>query len=134
MKLVIGGAFGGKTQYAEQKFGLTPEDWCDGYTCTFNEIFHSKGIKHFHEFVRRSMKSGNDLTNFAEDLMKRNPDIVIVTNELGYGVVPADAFDRRFREADGRICTQLASCADEVDRVVCGIGIVIKEPAETVTE
>lgn len=127
MKLVIGGAFQGKTHYAEETFGIDPGEWCDGYSCTRNEIYHCRGIKHFHEFVKRSLQNGNDLEGFADDLYSRNPGIVIVTNELGYGVVPADAFDRKFRETDGRICTELAAKADEVHRLVCGIGVVIKK-------
>ena len=59
-------------------------------------------------------------------LAKENPDVVIVTNELGYGVVPVDAFDRKYRETTGRVCTQAACQADTVIRVVCGIGQVIK--------
>ena len=55
-----------------------------------------------------------------------NPEICIVTNELGYGVVPIEPFDRKWREKTGRICTELAAKADSVTRVVCGIGILLK--------
>jgi adenosylcobinamide kinase/adenosylcobinamide-phosphate guanylyltransferase len=67
--------------------------------------------------------------SFAE-LIEKNPDIVIVTNELGYGVVPMDAMDRKVRETDGRICEALAAFSNEVHRVSCGLGIVIKKTAE----
>ena len=40
-----------------------------------------------------------------------------MTAEVGYGLVPVDAFERQYREAVGRICTNLAACADRVDRV-----------------
>lgn len=50
-----------------------------------------------------------------------------MTQEIGYGLVPVDAFDRRYRELEaGRICTVLAANSDQVDRVVCGIGVTIK--------
>ena len=49
-----------------------------------------------------------------------------MTQEIGYGLVPVDAFDRRYRELTGRICTVLATNSDQVDRVVCGIGVTIK--------
>ena len=51
---------------------------------------------------------------------------MLVTNELGYGVVPIDKFDRAYREKTGRVCCQAARRASEVHRVVCGIGTVIK--------
>ncbi|WP_243038271.1 bifunctional adenosylcobinamide kinase/adenosylcobinamide-phosphate guanylyltransferase [Blautia sp. AF34-10] len=59
-------------------------------------------------------------------LLQKNPEICIVTNELGYGVVPIEPFDRKWREKTGRICTELAAKADSVTRVVCGIGILLK--------
>ncbi len=126
MKMVIGGAFQGKTDYASQKFNIAEEDWIDGHSCSKHEILHAKGVHHFHEFIRRSLQNGDELESFADELIRKNPDIIIVTNELGCGVVPLDAFERTYRERDGRICGELAAFSDEVDRVICGIGTVIK--------
>ena len=50
----------------------------------------------------------------------------MITNELGSGVIPADPFDRQWREASGRAACDLAKYAAQVHRVVCGIGTVIK--------
>ena len=61
-----------------------------------------------------------------EELLQKNPEICIVTNELGYGVVPIEPFDREWREKTGRICAELAAKADSGTRVVCGIGILLK--------
>ena len=71
--------------------------------------------------------TNRDLTNLAGRLEKENPQILIISNELGYGVVPVDSFDREYREAAGRICTRIARSAVSVHRVVCGIGTVIKD-------
>ena len=60
-------------------------------------------------------------------IISRNPELVIVSQEVGYGVVPVDAFDRKYREAVGRVCTKLAAYSSKVTRVVCGIGTVIKD-------
>ena len=57
---------------------------------------------------------------------QKNPDLILVTNELGYGVVPVDRFDREYREKTGRVCCEIAKQATEVHRVICGIGTVIK--------
>ena len=64
---------------------------------------------------------------FAEKLFRRNPDIVIVSNELGCGVVPVDKEDRIWREPVGRLCTSLAARAAEVEKVMCGIGMNLKQ-------
>ena len=52
---------------------------------------------------------------------------VLNFHEVGYGVVPIDAFDRKYREAVGRVCTRLAAYSNKVTRVACGIGMVIKD-------
>ena len=54
------------------------------------------------------LNDGQDVASLAARIQSENPEVVIVTNELGYGVVPVDAFDRNFREATGRVCTQFA--------------------------
>ena len=72
------------------------------------------------------MREGKDLENFAGKLMTENPGLILVSDEIGCGIVPVDPFDRQYREMTGRVCTQLAACAEEVYRVVCGIGMRIK--------
>lgn len=62
----------------------------------------------------------------AERLYEKNPELVVVTRELGCGIVPIDPQDRKYRETHGRICTELAKRADEVVRVICGVGMKLK--------
>lgn len=128
MKLIIGGAYQGKLDYACKMFQIGKEEWCDGACCGREEIFSSRGIYHFHEYVRRCLKEGWSTDRLADRLKLENPDLVVVSTELGYGVVPVEAFDREYRERVGRICTELASCSEEVHRVVCGLGMVLKAP------
>lgn len=126
MILIVGGAFQGKKKYAMQTLGLSEEDFTDGSTCKPEEIFAAKAVSHFQEYIRRCMQQGQEVSSLAEELGKRNPDAVILANEMGSGVVPADAFDRAYREAVGRTCCELAKQAKEVHRVICGIGMVIR--------
>lgn len=127
MKLVIGGAFQGKRAYACQAFHIEETDIADGADCERNAIFRIKMLVHFQEYVRRFIEEADFLKVLPEELIKRNPGVVLVTNELGYGVVPMDAFDRNYRETHGRLCCALAKEAEQVHRVVCGIGTVIKD-------
>ena len=82
----------------------------------------------FHHFLKLLLEEETGTAPEAEleELLQKNPEICIVTNELGYGVVPIEPFDRKWREKTGRICTELAAKADSVTRVVCGIGILLK--------
>ncbi len=125
MKMVIGGAFQGKQAYAEKVFDLQ-EGWADGLSCSLEDIFTCRGMKHFHEYVRMLVKEKKDYEEFVKELLEKNPDICIVVNEIGYGVVPMDRFDREYRETVGRICELLAAQSEEVHRVMCGIGTKIK--------
>ncbi|MBF9029098.1 bifunctional adenosylcobinamide kinase/adenosylcobinamide-phosphate guanylyltransferase [Rhodobacterales bacterium HKCCE3408] len=52
--------------------------------------------------------------------------VVVVTNELGHGVVPAHAATRAFREAHGHMNQALAEAADLVVFVTAGLPMVLK--------
>lgn len=122
MILIVGGAYQGKETFARTLFPDVV--WVDGNNCEMEEVFLAEGILHFHEYIRRAMQENRDLSKLAEELLKK--DKIIVTDEIGYGIVPADAFEREYREKTGRICTELAAGASKVYRVICGIGTVIK--------
>ena len=51
---------------------------------------------------------------------------MIISEQIGCGIVPADAQERAIREKIGRMQIRLAETADEVVRVICGIGQKIK--------
>ncbi|MDK2810557.1 MAG: adenosylcobinamide kinase / adenosylcobinamide-phosphate guanylyltransferase [Petroclostridium sp.] len=55
-----------------------------------------------------------------------NVPVVVVTNELGMGIVPENRLARIFRDIAGRVNQQLAAAAEEVYLVVAGIPVRIK--------
>lgn len=55
--------------------------------------------------------------------------VVIVSNEVGQGIVPETPLGRRFREAQGRLNIALAAQAARVIHVVAGIPRTIKGDA-----
>ena len=52
--------------------------------------------------------------------------IIVVSNEVGMGVVPPDPHDRAFCDALGRLNQSVAERADEVILVCCGVPVRIK--------
>lgn len=126
MRMIIGGSFQGKTDYARRTYPGT--DWVDGRVCPFDAVRTCGGICHLEAYIRRAMQEeeGRQYLELLKGLTEINPGIVVVSDEIGYGLVPADPFERRYRETVGRICTRLAADAKQVDRVVCGIGTTIK--------
>ena len=124
MRMIIGGAFQGKMEYAQKEYpGIR---WVDGAACSEEELLQCEGVYHFHLYIRKSMEKYEEMRLLADRIIRENPQIVIITDEIGYGLVPIDAFERRYREETGRICTRLAAFSERVDRVVCGIGLPIK--------
>ena len=124
MRMIIGGAFQGKMEYAQKEYpGIR---WVDGAACSEEELLQCEGVYHFNLYIRKSMEKYEEMRLFADRIIRENPQIVIITDEIGYGLVPIDAFERRYREETGRICTRLAAFSERVDRVVCGIGLPIK--------
>ena len=130
MKMIIGGACHGKLEYAVRLTGYRKEDFADGGCCGLEEIFRVRGIHNFHLYIRRYLEKEENWQILVKELAEKNPELVIISNELGYGVVPCDPSDRRWREAAGRVCTELAKRSSLVIRVVCGIGMILKDETD----
>ncbi|WP_050604107.1 bifunctional adenosylcobinamide kinase/adenosylcobinamide-phosphate guanylyltransferase [Ruegeria sp. 6PALISEP08] len=65
-------------------------------------------------------------TDLLDALSACPTQVVIVSNEVGHGIVPDNALARRFREAQGRLNIALAAQADLVVQVTAGLPLVLK--------
>lgn len=65
----------------------------------------------------------NDLVRALDDLPCA---VVIVSNEVGSGIVPEHALARRFRDLTGAVNQRLAACASTVVLSVSGIPLAVK--------
>lgn len=61
-----------------------------------------------------------------ESLRRPAGSVVLVSNEVGLGIVPEHALARRFRDEAGRLHQRLAALADHVVLMVAGIPMVVK--------
>lgn len=62
----------------------------------------------------------------CEALAARRSTTVLVSNEVGLGIVPDNALARRFRDAAGRVNQRIAQVADRVTFVVAGLPMQVK--------
>ena len=122
--IIIGGAFQGKTQYATKTYpGL---ELTDGFNCPLDEIGNCVAVNKFHSFTRRWLLEGRTKEALLTMLENNRNLQLLISDEIGYGLVPIDDFEREYREFHGRVMTELAEKADCVERVVCGIPQRIK--------
>ena len=61
-------------------------------------------------------------------LARRAVPTVLVSNEVGLGIVPDNALARAFRDEAGRLHQRIAARADRVVLVVAGLPLVVKGP------
>jgi adenosylcobinamide kinase / adenosylcobinamide-phosphate guanylyltransferase len=59
-------------------------------------------------------------------LRELSADAVLVSNELGLGLVPETPVGRRFRDEQGRLNQQLAALCDRVTFVAAGLPLTLK--------
>ncbi|MDX8407609.1 MAG: bifunctional adenosylcobinamide kinase/adenosylcobinamide-phosphate guanylyltransferase [Mariprofundaceae bacterium] len=62
----------------------------------------------------------------CECLSQLSGHIILVSNEVGMGLVPESSEGRAFRDAQGRLNQQIAALADQVDFIVAGLPMHLK--------
>ena len=79
------------------------------------------------------MLGGLDLPGSVAALLAaldaRTAPTVLVSNEVGLGIVPDNALARAFRDEAGRLHQRVAARADRVVLVVAGLPLIVKGPA-----
>lgn len=127
MVLVIGGKNQGKLAYVRSNWEISPDQVISGENLTAEKLSQAVVINHLHLWVRQGLEQQPALTEDALlELLTKDPQKIILCDEVGCGVVPMEQSERAYREKVGRLCCRLAKQADTVIRVCCGIGTVIK--------
>lgn len=67
-----------------------------------------------------------ECAKLVADLRSCEAEIVVVSNEVGMGIVPEHAISRQFREAQGRLNAMIAEAAGNVFFVAAGLPLVLK--------
>ena len=112
MILILGGIGQGKLDYVLKKTGYTTDD----------VAYHPQDAQFRPIFA--GVECWSDLD--VDLLLTHNPNVIILCCEVGCGVVPAQPEERVWREQVGRLCCRLAQEATTVERIFCGIPMVLK--------
>lgn len=121
MILVIGGAGQGKLAAALRNTGYTEAD------VTTTPGADRPVLNGMADAVRAALAAGEAQEQILSKLLRH---AVVICDEVGYGVVPMERFEREWRENVGRICCVLAEKSDVVVRIFCGIPMVLKGEAQ----
>jgi adenosylcobinamide kinase/adenosylcobinamide-phosphate guanylyltransferase len=78
--------------------------------------------------LRRDGKYAEDkVKDLIEILPRLNFHLVLVTNEVGWGIVPDNMLARQFRDLAGWANQQIAAAAHEVVLTVAGVPLIVKK-------
>jgi adenosylcobinamide kinase/adenosylcobinamide-phosphate guanylyltransferase len=67
-----------------------------------------------------------ETAHLVEALRAQKSPVVLVTNEVGLGIVPDNALARQYRDAAGIMNQMIAAAANEVEFVVAGLPMRVK--------
>ncbi len=131
MELYVGGYAQGKTDYVKRKYAgysCTVIDGADTELCLKDLSKQDEIVLffHFHLWIKRLLAAGQDAETIAAAWIKMHKNCVIVADEVGNGIVPMKEADREYRDRLGRILISIAAQAERVERVICGIGQILK--------
>lgn len=126
MKLILGGYANGRTAYAMQNYQLTESDCFDAAAEPLARWNGQRLILHAEQLVNPWLEQGKESCTEILPWLERWQNAVLITQEVGCGLVPVTPQQRQLREAVGHFNRLLAECAETVERVCCGLGMQLK--------
>lgn len=112
MELYIGGKAQGKLAYVQNIAKENVEIWND-----------------FHLFVKDCLEKGltkEEMQQLINQKISSVENLYIISDEIGNGIVPLKKEEREYRDITGELLQEIASQAEKVVRITCGIGQQIK--------
>lgn len=82
------------------------------------------------EVNRREEEIGREIDSILSIVASSGSTLIIVSNELGMGIVPQNRLSRLYRDIIGRMNQRISARADEVYFLVSGIAMRIKKDGE----
>ena len=119
MKLIIGGAYQGKLDFARNTYHLEDSDI---FCCSGPEIdFSRKCICSIEKFTYACVQEKRDALEYFKENRTKWADSILICQDIFCGVVPLGADMRAWRQNTGLLCQYLAKEADSISRIYCGL-------------
>ena len=114
--------------HIEQKIGGARLVIIDCITLLVNNIFNQYSHQADDQLDASSVEKEiiAEIDKLVESIKRTDASFIIVTNEIGLGLVPANKMSRLYRDLLGMANQTLAACADEVYLMVAGLPVKIK--------
>jgi adenosylcobinamide kinase/adenosylcobinamide-phosphate guanylyltransferase len=68
----------------------------------------------------------DEVSRLIDTIKQSQTSLILVSNEVGMGIVPADPLSRRFRDLSGMANQKIAEVAETVILMVSGIPVFLK--------
>lgn len=121
MEVYIGGRAQGKLAFVREKYPQKTKI-ADGKYAAQEECLRAEIIDHFHLYLGRFRGQMQPPPCVRRNASAReNPEVIIICDEIGCGIVPLEKSDRDYRENVGRIMCRVVERAEHVERLICGI-------------
>ncbi len=115
----------GKRDYATRLYGSF-EAVCDMNNDSPDSMAGFCLVANIHEGAKSLLMRGINPVQFFSERIGALRRCVITGDEICGGIVPVDAFGRKWRDETGRLYQYLANEADIVDRVFAGLAMRLK--------
>ena len=90
----------------------------DCLTVWLGNLYH-----HYEEDQDRVLAHVEAFIKYLDDFTR---DLIVVTNEVGWGIVPDNSLARSFRDVAGYLNRRIAERADHLYLLCCGIPLTLK--------
>jgi hypothetical protein len=142
MILIFGGAYQGKKEYVISRYKITdaqiyncenPDNYRDSCIAGgAGELRDAAGsfpvADHLEAWILREIREKRNPEKELQAVLDSGclDDQIVICADITQGVVPIDADMRKWRDQTGKCLQLLASRADEVVRVFCGLAETVK--------
>ena len=126
MRLITGGAYQGKLDFAIKNYNINTAEIANGESFNIADLSNIRCINNYHLLVKKLLENDENPISATSEIISENPDIIIIINEIGSGIIPLERSERIWREQVGKVGCLLAEKADTVERITCGIAVRIK--------